>query len=142
MTITITIPGKPIAKKRPKFARRGKHVTTYNPQESEEGRWITLAHQYFPEKPFEGPIVLSAEFYMPIPKSVSKKRRAMMLTGEIMHTKKPDTDNMLKFAKDCLNGFAWVDDAQVIECHCRKLYSDTAKTVLRIEPVGTKDERR
>jgi Holliday junction resolvase RusA-like endonuclease len=135
MAITITIPGKPIAKKRPKFARRGKFVTTYNPQESEEGRWITLAHQYFPEKPFEGPIVMNAEFHMPIPKSVSKKRREMMILGEIMHTKKPDTDNMLKFAKDCLNGFAWVDDSQVIECHCRKLYSDTPKTILNIQQV-------
>ena len=136
MSITITIPGKPIAKKRPKFARRGKFTTTYNPQESEEGKWITLAHQYFPEKPLEGPVVLSADFHMPIPKSTSKKRHAMMLAGEIMHTKKPDTDNMLKFAKDCLNGFAWIDDSQVIECHCRKFYSDTPKTVICISQVG------
>jgi Holliday junction resolvase RusA-like endonuclease len=33
--LLITIPGKPIAKKRPRFARRGKFVTTYNDQQTE-----------------------------------------------------------------------------------------------------------
>jgi phage terminase large subunit GpA-like protein len=47
MMINITIPGPPIAKKRPKFARRGKFVTTYNPQDSEEGRWKVKGANHF-----------------------------------------------------------------------------------------------
>jgi Holliday junction resolvase RusA-like endonuclease len=130
----IIIPGKPIAKARPKFARRGKSVTTYNPQESEEGKWLTLAIGQITEK-LSGPIHLEAEFFMPIPESTSAKKRRLMLLGEIAHIKKPDLDNLIKFCKDCLNGIAWNDDAQVISINASKKYGDDAGTVLRILPV-------
>lgn len=128
----IIIPGTPIAKKRPRFARRGKFVTTYNPQESEEGKWVTLAMTQVKEmKPAHVPISLKCNFYMPIPKSTSKKKTEMMINGDILHTKKPDLDNLIKFVKDCLNGIAWYDDSQVYEIMAQKRYSEKPETVIQ-----------
>jgi len=136
-TMLIEIPGKPIAKKRPRFARRGKFVTTYSDQETEEGKFLLMAMQQIGDKkPFEGPIMISAEFYMPIPKSTSKKKTLMMEAGDIEHTKKPDIDNLVKFPLDVLNGVAWKDDSQIIQIFAAKKYSLVPMTRLVIREVG------
>jgi Holliday junction resolvase RusA-like endonuclease len=114
----IIIPGKPIAKKRPRFVRRGKFVGTYNCQETEEGRWILDAKQAITERAEAGtPVALKCWFIFDFPKSMSKKKRA----GAV-HTSKPDLDNCVKFVKDCLNGIAWHDDSQVVTLMAKKLY--------------------
>ena len=130
--IKLEIPGKPIAKKRPRFARRGKFVMTYNDQETEEGRFLWEVKQQYKGKPIEGPVQLHCEFCMYIPKSTSKKKQVEMIMGQIEHTKKPDLDNMIKFVKDCLNGIAWNDDSQVTYLSAVKHYSETPKTVVVI----------
>jgi len=132
--IEIIIEGKPIAKKRPRFFRRGKHVGTYNDQKTEEGRFILLAKEQFKRNPISGPIDLWLKFYMPIPKSTSKKNRELMNLGLIRHTKRPDLDNLIKFVKDCLNGLAWEDDSQVCRLEASKLYDDNPRTEIRIFP--------
>jgi Holliday junction resolvase RusA-like endonuclease len=133
--LNLTIPGKPIAKKRPRFARRGKFVTTYNDQETEEGRFLWHVHEQLPVvwKPFDGAVVLTAVFFMPIPKSTSKIKRAQMLQNIIPHTKKPDLDNLVKFIKDCLNGVAWLDDSQVERLVAFKKYSDNPGTEIEVK---------
>lgn len=128
--LTITIPGAPIAKKRPRFARRGKFVSTYNPQESEEGKFVCLmSTKINGHKPIPAgtPVFLQAQFHMPFPASMSMKKRATAT-----HTKKPDVDNMLKFLKDCANGVLWHDDSQVVWVSARKLYSDSPCTVFEL----------
>lgn len=138
MKIKLIIPGKPIAKARPRFYRRGNHVGTYNSQETEEGRFMILAGMQLKNTgaPInkDTPIRLSCTFIMPIPKSASKKKRAQMFLGEIQHTRRPDLDNMIKFAKDCLNGLAWKDDSQVVEYGTmKKVYGDEPMTRILIE---------
>lgn len=131
LIMKIWIPGKPIAKARPKFYRRDNYVGTYNPQETEEGRWLlTAKHQI--TKCFEGPVFLIMRFQMPIPKSTSKKKHFMMSINEIKHTKRPDLDNLCKFVKDCLNGEAWKDDSQVVEMKAQKMYSQEPGTFVNI----------
>ena len=132
MIIEITIEGKPIAKKRPRFVRRGKFVSAYNEQETEEGRWLWEALPQVGNKKFEGPVKMECDFIMPIPKSTSIKKRVAMITGKTSHTKKPDLDNCLKFVKDCLNGHAWIDDAQVVEVTAKKYYGTDPMTVIKI----------
>lgn len=139
--ITFDVMGVPIAKARPKFARRGKFVSTYNPQESEEGMWLTKAMAAMPKAPITGPITLMCEFYFPIPQSWSKKKQKAAASGELYHTKKPDLDNLVKFVKDCLNGVAWLDDAQVMAIFATKhytkqhiQYAPMTSVVIRPEP--------
>ena len=128
--ITIQIPGKPVAKKRPKFFRRGSFVGAYNPQESEEGKWLWYARQQIPCK-LSGPVSIKMQFGMEIPKSVSAKRRAALIGKP--HVKKPDLDNMVKFALDCLNGVAWGDDSSISQLIAVKLYMAEPETFIFIE---------
>lgn len=129
---TITIPGKPIAKKRPRFVRRGKFVGAYNCQETEEGRFKwELASQMAGKDPIPSgvPIRLSAVFYMPIPSSTPKK---WLSSVGHRHVKKPDLDNLVKFVKDCANGLIWKDDSQVFCVLAFKYYSDNPRTELTV----------
>jgi len=130
--IEITIPGVPIAKKRPRFVRRGKFVGTYNCQDTEEGKFKwELLRAILPCREGEEPLFVSGEavslsitFYMPIPASTPKKKLAVLY----WHTKKPDTDNLLKFVKDCGNGVLWADDSQVCQVKAWKMYGHTPRT--------------
>lgn len=137
MTITLCIPGKPIAKKRPRFFRKGKSVGTYNAQETEEGRFMWAVRQQLPPgfKPFEKgvPLKLTCLFAFEPPASVTKKKRAAMLGGDIAHVNKPDTDNMIKFILDCLNTLVWHDDTQVVGLEVLKAYGQSALTAIKIE---------
>jgi Holliday junction resolvase RusA-like endonuclease len=129
--LILNIPGNPLAKKRPRFARRGKFVTTYNAQESEEGKFICLMQSQLNGHdpiPAGTPIKLNLIFYMPIPESISKKK----LQAGIFHTKKPDLDNLIKFVKDCLNGVVWHDDSQVNDIQASKVYNVSPSTVIKL----------
>ena len=128
----ILVPGAPIAKKRPRFARRGKFVQTYNEQETEEGKWLLLAKGQITEA-LQGPIKATFIFHMSIPKSAPKKMREKALAEYVPHIKKPDLDNLIKFVKDCLNGVAWHDDSQVCEIEAWKCYSEKPCTEIIIE---------
>jgi len=126
--IAVTVYGNPIAKKRPRFARRGKFVTTYNPQETEEGRFMINFHNASKiEKPMTGPIEIECVFFMERPKShygTGKNMDFLKRSAQVRCTKKPDIDNLLKFLCDSLNGYAWVDDSQIVEVIARKYYVD------------------
>lgn len=129
--LLLKIPGNPIAKKRPRFARRGKFVTTYNDQQTEEGKFICLMQsQLNGHKPIPAgtPVNLHLNFFMPIPKAIEKK----ILKQRIEHTKKPDVDNMIKFVKDCANGIIWHDDSQVIYVTARKDYDSRPRTEITV----------
>ncbi|MEI3450518.1 MAG: RusA family crossover junction endodeoxyribonuclease [Blautia massiliensis (ex Durand et al. 2017)] len=54
-----------------------------------------------------------------------------MLANEIIPTKKPDMDNVVKIIADSLNQVAYRDDTQIEDCQCRKFYSET----LRVEAI-------
>ena len=127
--LTITIPGQPIAKKRPRFARRGKFVTTYNPQETEEGKFICLMRSQFDGPPIPAgiPVIMSIYFSVKIPKSLPKKKI------EIGPVRKPDIDNMIKFVMDCANGILWHDDAQVVHIRATKVYDENPQTKIYLE---------
>lgn len=74
--------------------------------------------------------------YYGIPKSVSKKKRAMMLEGKIRPTKKPDFDNIAKIVCDSLNTIAYKDDSQVTDGQVRKFYSEKPRIVVKIRQIG------
>jgi Holliday junction resolvase RusA-like endonuclease len=103
-----------------------------------EGKWILMAQQQVQGPPLEGPVIMIAQFLMPIPKSVPKRVMKFIQNGGIeIHEKKPDLDNLEKFAKDCLNGLAWKDDSQVGIVLKFKYYATEPRTVLIIEDAHT-----
>lgn len=82
-----------------------------------------------------GPVHLNFCFYFPVPASVSKRIRNDMLSGKILHTKKPDFDNLEKFYCDVMTGHVWVDDAQIALCSSVKLYAEEPRTEIRFAQV-------
>jgi Holliday junction resolvase RusA-like endonuclease len=129
MEAVITIKGKPIAKHRPKFARRGKFVTTYNDQESEESLVLWEVRQQWKQEPITGPVSMHCYFGMPWPKGTSEKKKSFY---RVPHLKKPDCSNLLKFYEDCLNGTVWKDDSQIWKISIEKVYDIEPETILTV----------
>ena len=133
--LALSIPGKPIAQARPRFVRRGKFVATYNPQETEAGRFVLSVMSQLPANfsPFKGPLNLLCTFCLQIPVTTSKKKKEAMLAGRILHTKRPDCSNYLKFIEDCMNGVVWLDDSQIVRINAEKVYAEAPSTEIVIE---------
>src|SRR3990170_1426213 len=129
--VEFTVIGNPIAKGRPRFSRRGAFVSTYSPKKTADNAKIISGEAMVAmagRKPLEGALKCVLSFYMPIPKSTSKKDVAKMLSGEIRFTKKPDIDNLGKQAMDGMNGIVYLDDAQIMWFESVKHYSDNPRT--------------
>lgn len=119
MTLTFTIPGEPVAQGRPRFARMGSFVRTYDPKESRD--WKATVKQFAiaaGAAPIPGPLRLEvvAVFTRPL---TSYRKRAPR--GPEPKTTKPDLSNVLKGIEDALLGIAYLDDSQVAEIVARKL---------------------
>lgn len=133
--ITFKIPGEAKGKGRPKFARVGKFVKTYTPEKT--ASYENLVKLYFTENfpnhiPFGSALTVGITIYTVVPKSFSKKKRALALANKIFPTKKPDVDNISKIILDSLNTIAYEDDKQVVSLSVDKLYSDTASVIVSI----------
>jgi Holliday junction resolvase RusA-like endonuclease len=117
------IPGTPVAKGRPKFFRRGNFVGTYTPKKTEnfENNIFSYAASYARQNsvlPSEGPVSIDVKFFMPRPKSHSKRQREIL-----WHTSRPDKDNLVKAVLDGINGVFFKDDSQVCKESSEKLYA-------------------
>lgn len=75
--------------------------------------------------PYEGPLVLSLRFRLPIPKSQTKRTRSLMAAGQIAPTVKPDLSNAVKAIEDAMNGIAYIDDVQIVRGVQEKIYAET-----------------
>ena len=129
MEFKLIIPGRPVAKRRPRFARRGKFVMTYNDQETEEGRVLWEVKQQWKTEAIDGPIKCYFKFFMPWPKSISEKKKSLLPR----HVKRPDLDNLLKFYKDVFTGTVWKDDSQVWAISAIKAYHENPQTEIILE---------
>lgn len=139
--IDLKILGKPIAKQRPRFVNRASKKA-YNPQKTEEDRWIWEARmQISPEikyLPLTGPILVRIVFLMAITKDFSKSKIQMIKNGVwIPYVKKAhDIDNLQKWVLDCCNGWLWKDDSQVYQIEVTKRYGIEAATKIQIIEIG------
>lgn len=128
--ITVTIPGQPVPKARPRMGRNG----VYTPQKTKnhEAQIGKLAAPHFSE-PIEGPVSVTVIAQFKPPKSWTKKKTAELMGSP--HTQRPDLDNIEKAVWDGLNGIAFIDDSQIAESNCRKFWGPVAQTVIHIKPV-------
>ena len=139
MTITFTIYGKPIAKKRHRafYNPKKKYIQTYQDKSAvvEENLIRTEALKVRPEKLIEGAVELFVCCYYMIPKVTSKKKIDAMKRDQIRPTKKPDLDNIVKAIKDACTKIIWRDDSQVVTIIARKFYADVPRTVVNIQEI-------
>lgn len=140
--VIIELAGEPVAKGRPKFARRGNFVTAYTPGKTikYEDQMRYAATQIMGGRALlNGGLRMKVTSFMSIPASYSKATRALALAGDFWPDKKPDIDNVAKIAMDGLSGVVFHDDKQVVELHVRKLYSDRPRLVIEVAPMGGLD---
>ncbi|MEE8382241.1 MAG: RusA family crossover junction endodeoxyribonuclease [Thermodesulfobacteriota bacterium] len=107
--------GNPIAQGRPRFARRGNFVVTYDPEKSKEWK-NEIIRQAVAQKAevLEGALRVELMFRMKRPKSLPKKVK--------YHIKKPDLDNLAKAVLDALSGICYNDDSQIVSMGLFKSY--------------------
>ncbi len=126
--ISFVIDGKPIPQARPRITKFG----SYDPQAKQKKaiRKKLVQEEY---KPLKGALKSDIKFYIPIPKSTTKKARKLIESSEVHPIKKTcDIDNLIKFVFDTINGIIFEDDSQIIEVIAIKEYSDSPRTEIRI----------
>ena len=137
MEVRFTILGEPKGKGRPRFCRNTGHAIT--PKDTVN--YETLVHMEYVEQckevrfPDDAMLDMRIKAFYSIPKSKSKKVKALMLDGTIRPTKKPDMDNVVKIIADALNQVAYRDDTQIVDCQCRKFYSENPRVEVSIRTV-------
>lgn len=138
--IRFTILGEPKGKGRPQFSTNkytGKTIAR-TPQSTVlyENLVVTEYNRQAGVK-FDDDALLDMRVicYYPIAKSVSKKKRELMMKGKLRPTKKPDVDNVVKVIADSLNNVAYRDDKQIVDCMVRKFYSDNPRVEVCIKTV-------
>jgi len=129
--ISFVVEGEPQGKGRPRFARRGKFVTTYTPKATSDYEDVIelKARLEMAKNGFDGwhnnePLFIRVNAFYPIRKSYSNAVKQMIKDNLLLPTKKPDVDNVLKCVMDALNGIVWHDDAQIVNAKITKEYGD------------------
>lgn len=99
----------------------------YEPDELKETRamFMELLAPYAPDEPMDGPLRLTTKWLFPKVKGTTN--------GQYKHTK-PDTENLLKLPKDCMQelGF-FVNDSRVASEITEKFWADTVGIYVRLE---------
>lgn len=152
--LKFVVPGEPQGKARPRFARRGRYVSTYTPKETQSYEALVRycavsARQKEKVRPISADMSLDIKAYFKIPKSYSKKRKDRCLNGDERPSKKPDSDNIAKIILDGLNPKMrlnhathkaenvqeglYRDDKQVVSLHVEKWYGEEPKVEITAE---------
>ena len=117
---------------------RGKTIT-YTPNQTTEYEKLVRASYTAVSKTFFDkniPLIISIIALFSIPKSVNKKLKNLMLQGDILPTKKPDSDNIIKIILDALNGVCYYDDAQICRVYFEKKYAEIPSTKIIIKEIN------
>ncbi len=121
---TFVVFGIPKAQPRPQafVNKKTGHASVYDPGSAAEWKSEVrcAALEFTPKLPFLGPLRVSIDFFLPRPKRLYRKKDP---PGLILHTAKPDLDNLVKAVYDALTRVGmWRDDSQVCAGPPRKFY--------------------
>ena len=138
MKIEFTVLGNPKGKQRPRICRnRGRRIT-YTPKQTTEYEKLVRASYTAVSKMFFDkniPLEISIIALFSVPQSISKRLKNSMLKGDILPTKKPDSDNIIKIILDALNGACYHDDSQICKIYFDKKYSEIPKVEITIKEI-------
>lgn len=134
MEIVFEVPGEPRGKGRPRFNKDG-HAYTDSETRAYERKVVAyyrkaLGGFRWPDNAF---VSVEVTAHYPIPKSATKAATSAMQAGQMLPSRKPDIDNVLKIVLDSLNGVAYKDDSRVARVSGSKIYSNTPKLVIEMK---------
>lgn len=144
MTVKFTVVGEPKGKGRPRFIpQTGRAITpkdTANYETLVRMEYMAQCRGFkFPDSAMLDMRILA---YYSIPKSQTKTKKELMKKQLLRPTKKPDMDNVVKIIADSLNQVAYHDDKQIVDCQCRKFYSDNPRVEVTIKEVETSENEQ
>ena len=126
LAITFEVVGEPRAWERPGAMIRGHRIHWYVRAEEANYRksigWAAKAAMGA-RPPTRLPVTLVMQALMPIPISWSVLKREAAEAGTVLPTGKPDFADLLKLTT-ALTGIVFLDQMQIIDGRCLKLYSD------------------
>ena len=129
--------GIPQAQKRVKFSRFGNFVNVRDPSKADKHDFAAMASINTPDDLITGAIMITLHFYFPRPKGhfgTGRNSDRLKASAPVLHTKKPDIDNLEKFVLDSLNKVMWKDDSQVFSVVKSKSYTlQDPRTEIKIE---------
>jgi len=139
---TLFIPGEPKAKPRPRACQIGGHVHIYQPEPKD---WIKVVKEtaalYAPKEPMGPGVLVDMLFQMPRPKShyrIGKNSGILKADAPILHTAKPDRDNLDKLVLDVLQEAGYFNnDSAVVLGTILKIWASpiAAGVYVRIAPL-------
>ena len=136
----IILPIEPKPQSRPRFARRGNYVQTYEDRAMKEYKnqvknYLRKSRAKLIEK---GPVFAHVMFYIHPPKSaLSNKQKRLEVELERKYCdKKSDLDNYLKAILDASNKILFSDDGQVAKIITEKKYSYNPRIEIEIYEIG------
>ena len=132
----ITIDGTPVAKGRARVTKSGFAYTPAKTKKFEAHGRLAAQLAMEGKEPLAGPLSVVVSAVLPVPSSWSKKKSADALAGKLRPMTRPDADNYLKAALDALNGIAWRDDSQVVDCTVKKLYGADPRLEIEITEIA------
>lgn len=137
--VSFVVMGEPKGKGRPRFQNAGGFVKTYTPKDTAIYENLVKLEYQSQARGFrfsdDAMLDMEIRAYYGIPKSASKKRRDQMLSREVRPTKKPDMDNVVKIIADSLNGLAYHDDTQIVDCRVMKFYDEVPRVWVEITQI-------
>jgi Holliday junction resolvase RusA-like endonuclease len=137
--ITITVPGAPVPKGRPRLSTINGHARAFTPAKTrryEDLIRFAAGEVMEGRELVQGATSVRIRAYMPMPQALAKHKTkgAHAEAGLIRPLTKPDIDNMAKVI-DALNGIVWPDDNQVVELFVEKFYSVKPRLVVTVAPL-------
>lgn len=137
--VAFVVPGVPVGKGRPRFAKRGNFVSTYTPEKtaSYENLVKVKAEEAMQGRPvIAGAVCVGIHLFVTPPASWSQKKQREAIAGNgIFPTSKPDVDNVIKGIFDAMNEIVWRDDKQVVDVVVSKRYCASARAVVEVIPL-------
>lgn len=136
--VSFVVPGEPVGKGRPRVSTIGGHARMFTPKKTANYETLVsmAAQQAMADRELiEGPVMVELQILVGVAASWSKKKTAQALAGQVMPTKKPDIDNVLKAICDGINGIVFKDDVQVVDVHSRKRFSETPGVRVKVVPL-------
>lgn len=143
-TVKFTVLGEPKGKGRPRFVpKTGRAITPKDTANYETLVRMEYAAQCQGFKFPDGTMLdMRIMAFYSIPKSATKKNKELMKKQFLRPTKKPDMDNVVKIIADSLNQIAYRDDTQIVDCQCRKFYSDNPRVEVTIKEVKSDETQK
>ena len=139
MEVIFEVPGQPKGKERPRWTMVSNTSIVYTPRNTRG--YEDMIKTYYKINNFKAfkkddALEVSAIAYYQIPKKTKKSNKLLMIKVEMLPTKKPDIDNIMKVVLDALNGIAYHDDSQVCKVNFMKMYSEDPRLKILIRNVG------